>query len=79
MILVEVRSISVKVHNRASMDHGLNETHERMIEAALQERSHGIMVTRHTDGQFTFNLSQGVPFGHTEEEYCQNCMGAACG
>ncbi|MCG2624119.1 hypothetical protein LVY72_19715 [Arthrobacter sp. I2-34] len=67
------RSISIKVDDRASMDHRLNEAHERMMEHALKHRFRGIVVTRHTHGHFTMRLSESVPFGQTEEQNCQNC------
>lgn len=63
--------ISVTVGDRASMDHCLNAAVERMIEAALRHRSHGILVTRYHDGHFTVGLSESVPFGYTEEHDCR--------
>jgi hypothetical protein len=59
--------ISVVVDDRASMDRHLDAAVERMVEVALRQRTHGILVTRHHDRHFTVGLSGTVPFGYTEE------------
>jgi hypothetical protein len=62
--------IEVTVDNRASIDHCLNTADERMIDVALQHRTHGILVTCHHEGHFTVGLSETVPFGYTDEHDC---------
>ncbi|MCW2132701.1 hypothetical protein B0G38_001866 [Arthrobacter sp. VKM Ac-2550] len=62
-----VKPIEIKVRNRASMDQCITTAVNRMIECALRQRAHGILVTRLGDGHFVVSLSDSVPFGYTEQ------------
>jgi hypothetical protein len=40
---------------------------EELQRVAVEEGTHGILVTKTGPGQFTVELSEGVPYGVTEE------------
>lgn len=42
---------------------------ERVREAAVDDTSRGILVTRHAPGHFSIRLSDEVPYGLTRERY----------
>lgn len=67
----EAAGISVNVEDRASMDYCINAAVDRMIQVARRHRTHGILVTRHSDGHFTVGLDEAVPFGYTDERDCR--------
>jgi hypothetical protein len=64
--------IEVNVHDRATMDSGLDAAVARMIEVARRDRGRGILITRLRDGHFTVRLSEAVTFGYTKQVDARN-------
>ena len=62
-----VEPIEIQVRDRASMDRCITTAVDRMIEYALRQQTHGILVKRLADGHFVVGLSEAVPFGYTEQ------------
>lgn len=60
-------SIALTAADRTSMDRQLNEAVAVVREEAMREGRRGILVTRHSSGDFTVSLSDDVPFGLTLE------------
>ncbi|AMM34500.1 hypothetical protein SA2016_3843 [Sinomonas atrocyanea] len=46
----------------------LDEAEAVLRQAAMYQRSCGILVTRHNPGRYTLALSDAVPFGETREQ-----------
>lgn len=61
--------IAVRSSSATDMSSLLEAAHKQMIAAALQEGSHGILVTKHEFGHCTVALSDLVPFGQTLEKW----------
>ncbi|WP_082506647.1 hypothetical protein [Arthrobacter sp. Leaf337] len=59
--------IAVTAEDSASMERQLDEAVAIAKARAMQERRHGILVTRHAYGSFTVAVSDAVPFGLTRE------------
>ena len=59
--------LTLTVADRASMDSQLEAAVTAAKAQALAEKRHGILVTRHSMGEFTVALSETVPFGLTRE------------
>lgn len=79
MNMQHVQPIEIKVLDRASMDRCITAAVDRMIESAMRQRTHGILVTRLGDGHFVVGVSDAVPFGYTEQLdfRCQTTRGSA--
>lgn len=60
-------SIAVRVTDRASMEHQLDEAISIARATAMNEGRRGILVTRFGFDSFSVALSNEVPFGETRE------------
>lgn len=59
--------IHIKVNSRQDLEDHLEAAVRDLQEAALQAGTCGILVTRHSPGNYTAELSDQVPFGMTRE------------
>lgn len=64
---MESMPIRITAFNRSDLERKLDEAVAVAKDAALRERSRGILVTRHHSDTFTVELSSAVPFGTTRE------------
>lgn len=60
-------STTLTITDRASMDQQLDAAVAAALARALISKSHGILVTRHSQEKFTVALSEAVPYGETME------------
>lgn len=59
--------LEVTAHDRKSLENDLNTAEAVAQNHAMQERDHGILVTRYNPTTYTVALSREVPFGQTHE------------
>jgi hypothetical protein len=60
--------IAVTVTDRAGLDRQLDEAVTVAKAKAMEEKRHGILITRLDYSSFTVALSESVPFGLTREQ-----------
>ncbi|WP_311215044.1 MULTISPECIES: hypothetical protein [unclassified Arthrobacter] len=63
--------IAFTATTRAGMERKLDAAHEKATKRALLLGKQGIIITRHSDYDFTVALTDSVPFGTTRERYAQ--------
>jgi hypothetical protein len=63
-----VRSIHLSFSNAEEIHDGLEDAVKALIEAAVEDGSCGIRVTRLKPGAYTVALDESVPFGETYED-----------
>lgn len=67
--LLETTVVTATVENAEDIPLVLERAVERVRVSASGNISRGILVTRHSPGQFSIRLSEDVPFGLTRECY----------
>jgi hypothetical protein len=67
MTTLETQSIRLSFERADEVHEGLERAVESLIEAAAQNGTCGILVTRHQAGTYTVALDESVPFGQTRE------------
>ncbi|MBT2513467.1 hypothetical protein [Arthrobacter sp. ISL-30] len=67
MATLETQSIRLSFERADEVHEGLERAVESLIEAAAQNGTCGILVTRHEPGTYTVALDESVPFGQTRE------------
>ena len=60
-------SIDIVVTSRPVLEERLEAAVKHLQDAAMRDRSRGILITRHQPGRYTAALSDRVPFGLTRE------------
>jgi hypothetical protein len=63
------RYLEVIAHDPVTLENDLNAAEAIARELAMQERLHGILVTRHHHTTYTVALSNEVPYGQTHEHH----------
>ena len=59
--------VEVTVNTRKALERELDTAVDIVSRQARQLGRHGVMVTRHSYTTFTVAISEGVPYGRTEE------------
>lgn len=59
--------LEVTANDRITLEKDLNSAVDIVRTRAMQERRHGILVTRHNYTTFTVAVSRDVPYGQTHE------------
>lgn len=60
-------SVEVTAHNPAFLDRKINDAIAVVLDRAMAEGRHGILVTQHSYNRYTVALSPEVPYGRTYE------------
>ncbi|WP_427173345.1 hypothetical protein [Arthrobacter sp. 92] len=63
-----VRSFHLTFSSAEEVHRGLENAVKALIEAAVEDGTCGIRVTRHEAGTYTVTLDETVPFGETYED-----------
>jgi hypothetical protein len=58
----------VRISNATGADALLDAAHDHMVAFALLDGAKGVLVTQYSHGDYTFTLSNLVPFGETREK-----------
>ncbi|MFC8304069.1 hypothetical protein ACFUCV_10345 [Specibacter sp. NPDC057265] len=61
------RTITLKTTNAALASLELEAAVAQVEQHAIEEKRHGVLVTRHDHGTFTIETSPLVPYGQTHE------------
>ncbi|ALE04745.1 hypothetical protein AL755_03390 (plasmid) [Arthrobacter sp. ERGS1:01] len=61
------RYLEIVAHDPVSLEDDLNAAEAIARGFAMEERLHGILVTRHDHTRYTVALSNEVPYGQTHE------------
>lgn len=59
--------LEITAHDPDSIEKDLNDAVDIARTRAMQDRRHGILVTRHNHTSYTVAVSRDVPYGQTHE------------
>ncbi len=59
--------LEITAHDPSTLESDLNKAVDIVRARAMQERRHGILVTRHDFATYTVAVSRDVPYGETLE------------
>jgi hypothetical protein len=59
--------LEVSAHDPQTLENELNAAEAAARTLAMQNRDHGILVTRHNHTTYTVTLSRDIPYGETHE------------
>ena len=63
-----IEQLEVFIPTPSQLHEILNDAEDKLRQAAMVDRSSGILVTRHNPCRYTLALSDVVPFGETWEQ-----------